>query len=348
MPYLVVALLLAAAQPARAADDACAGSAGCVMVFRIEGGPEVPAALPQAAAGAVATAVARVVAGPVETLAAARMRVEAAETRAEVRECDAFSCLQELGNALGVPFYVQGDLNRIDERHWVLNLAVNDMRSMQPVSRDTLAVEGGPAEVVAALTPERLRPLLAQVSGLRLRPPSGRPAGMSSRRAKTPVSPAEPAAPPPSVEPVAPVPVPEAAPAASEPPVTPPVASPLLLRPPVRFLGFDPGAYRMLGWLTAGSGALLVAAGVYANVKAESMAPGETSTSSSGRTMTRTDYFQAAVVLYALGGTFVAVGSTFLVLDAINARAQAVPRPPVAVLPAWLPHGGGLSVSGRF
>lgn len=152
-------------------EDACRDSAGCVMVFKLRPSVDVSAEQTTAIAGALATAVGRVVRGPVETLEAARARVEAGQTRADVLACDDFSCLQTLGNALGVPFYMQGDVTKLDAGTWQLNVQLSDMRSMKPIGRDSLTVEGPLSAVVRAITPDRVRGVLTNVPGLVLRPP---------------------------------------------------------------------------------------------------------------------------------------------------------------------------------
>lgn len=175
---------------ARAADPPlCTPDAGCILVFRIEPKAGVKKEEAEQLAGLVASALGALVDGEVETLADARRRIDAAGERAEVRQCDEFSCLLELGNALGVPLFVSGDAGRLGPV-WTLNLAVSRTADNKPVGRVTLKARGDLGSLVDAIDGPRLKPLVERIPGLVLRAAAG---------AATPAAPPPPgSAPPPA------------------------------------------------------------------------------------------------------------------------------------------------------
>lgn len=161
----------------------CNASA-CILVFRVEAKNGVAQDEADTVAGLVATALQAVTKGAVETMLDVRRRLETGAERDRLRTCDEFRCLAEIGNALGAPFFVAGDLGRLGEV-WTLNLQLSELQNLRVLNRLSLRIEGPLGALARGVTSEALAPLVADhvpmrgAAGTAL-PPPGREARPSS------------------------------------------------------------------------------------------------------------------------------------------------------------------------
>lgn len=102
---------------------------------------------------------------------------------------------------------------------------------------------------------------------------------------------------------------------------------------------------RPIGWLGV-TGALVGAGGLATTIAgAVRIGQGEVAESSQSSQQRVTDYRPQGLVLLGVGASALLLGSTALVVDLVMRKKR---RERAALGPTSLPHGAGLSVSGRF
>lgn len=102
---------------------------------------------------------------------------------------------------------------------------------------------------------------------------------------------------------------------------------------------------RPIGWLGI-TGAVVAGGGLATTIAgAVRLAQGERAEPSMTSQRRVTDYRPQGLALLGVGTSALILGTTALVVDVVVRKKK---RDGVALGPAWLPHGAGISVSGRF